>query len=211
MRFAGEYLDTATTLYHLRARQYDPAVGRFLALDPVAPSLGMSYVSGYLYANSRPTALVDPSGMSAEAGDAFPLIDAEMCDPLPTMSYYDPITKRLVPSVSSGPCVLLMPTQTQSPVNGTAPTCVIQTEFDIVTCPSADSANERFGKNVDPRWEYAPGVDGFDGPVGPCRYSHTACRAIAAAILITVVATLGCYATGCDPEAREPQQTPWGP
>ena len=39
-RFTGEYADTVTALYHLRARQYDPATGRFLSPDPVSPTLG---------------------------------------------------------------------------------------------------------------------------------------------------------------------------
>jgi len=34
MKFTGEYLDP-TGLYHLRARQYDPAIGRFLRKAPV--------------------------------------------------------------------------------------------------------------------------------------------------------------------------------
>lgn len=33
MRFSGEYQDP-TGLYHLRARQYDPGLGRFTATDP---------------------------------------------------------------------------------------------------------------------------------------------------------------------------------
>jgi RHS repeat-associated protein len=63
MRFTGEYLDTATGLYHLRARQYDPSVGRFLAADPVAPSLGVPYAGGYVYVQDRPTVATDPSGL----------------------------------------------------------------------------------------------------------------------------------------------------
>ena len=61
MRFAGEYLDP-TGLYHLRARQYDPGVGRFLSLDPAEQSSNDSVISGYVYAADRPTIMVDPSG-----------------------------------------------------------------------------------------------------------------------------------------------------
>src|SRR5438874_659405 len=39
MRFAGELIDTETSLYHLRARQYDPGSGRFLSVDPLSPEL----------------------------------------------------------------------------------------------------------------------------------------------------------------------------
>jgi RHS repeat-associated protein len=61
MRFAGEYLDP-TGLYHLRARQYDPVVGRFLRPDPAGQSSNESVISGYAYAADRPTVMVDPSG-----------------------------------------------------------------------------------------------------------------------------------------------------
>jgi RHS repeat-associated protein len=60
MRFAGEYMDTATSLYHLRARQYDTAIGRFLATDPITQPLSDPYASTYVYADNRPTVLVDP-------------------------------------------------------------------------------------------------------------------------------------------------------
>jgi RHS repeat-associated protein len=62
MRFAGEYEDT-TGLYHLRARQYDPSVGRFTALDPLPNPVKSPYMSAYVYANDRPTVLTDPSGL----------------------------------------------------------------------------------------------------------------------------------------------------
>ena len=69
IRFAGEQLDPSG-LYHLRARQYNPADGRFVTLDPLAPALTDPYVSAYAYANNRPTALTDPSGKGAVEGSA---------------------------------------------------------------------------------------------------------------------------------------------
>ena len=65
LRFAGELYDSPTSLYQLRARQYDPADGRFLATDPLAPPATDPYVSSYVYANDRPTVLIDPSGMGS--------------------------------------------------------------------------------------------------------------------------------------------------
>jgi RHS repeat-associated protein len=47
-RFTGEYRDSVTGLYHLRARQYDPGTGRFTALDPRSPAVGDPYVSAYV-------------------------------------------------------------------------------------------------------------------------------------------------------------------
>lgn len=63
LQYSGEYLDSTTSLYNLRARQYDPGVARMLSTDPVAPSIDDPYVSAYAYANQRPTVLADPSGM----------------------------------------------------------------------------------------------------------------------------------------------------
>ena len=60
LKFTGEYLDP-TGLYHLRARQYDPASGRFTAPDPVSPRVGEPADGQYVYVANRPTLLVDPS------------------------------------------------------------------------------------------------------------------------------------------------------
>jgi RHS repeat-associated protein len=63
LRFAGQYLDPETSHYHLRTRQYDPATGRFEALDPLENPLTAAYDGAYVYVNGRPTALVDPLGL----------------------------------------------------------------------------------------------------------------------------------------------------
>lgn len=63
MRFTGEYLDDASGLYHLRARDYDPELGRFLQPDPLPLGPTAPYVSSYAYAYNRPTFFTDPSGM----------------------------------------------------------------------------------------------------------------------------------------------------
>jgi RHS repeat-associated protein len=90
MKFAGELLD-ATGLYHLRAREYDPAVGRFLQVDPRAPERRQPHSATYVYAASRPTVFVDPSGRTLEpvddgrdaaSGVAAPV--STLTDPAPT-------------------------------------------------------------------------------------------------------------------------------
>ena len=67
MKFAGEQLD-ATSLYHLRARQYDPAIGRFGAQDPL-PAWPAAQ-SPYAYVGNMPTRLIDPTGMAGEDADS---------------------------------------------------------------------------------------------------------------------------------------------
>lgn len=65
IRFNGQLNDTATGLYDLRARQYDPGTGRFLATDPKPASAGSPSLSSYIYADNRPSVLADPSGLGA--------------------------------------------------------------------------------------------------------------------------------------------------
>lgn len=60
--FAGQYLESATGLYDMRARNYAPATGRFTANDPVAVPMGMHYVAGYSYAFNHPLTGTDLSG-----------------------------------------------------------------------------------------------------------------------------------------------------
>lgn len=56
--------------YYLRARQYDPVVGRFLQRDPAPSQTGVPVSSTYAYVDHRPTIHVDPSGRMFESADA---------------------------------------------------------------------------------------------------------------------------------------------
>jgi RHS repeat-associated protein len=64
-RFAGELLDSSSSLYDLRARQYDAATGRFLSLDPRPANASNAAESSYAYALNNPAAYIDPSGLGA--------------------------------------------------------------------------------------------------------------------------------------------------
>ncbi|WP_308200060.1 RHS repeat-associated core domain-containing protein [Actinotalea sp. C106] len=61
--FAGQYLDQVTGLYDLRARDYDPATGRFTETDPIAVPVGMPTVNGFTYGFNNPTTYTDRSGL----------------------------------------------------------------------------------------------------------------------------------------------------
>lgn len=61
--FTGCELDSETGLYDLRARLYDPALGRFLSTDPMD-----EWASPYLYVGNHSTALTDPSGELSTIG-----------------------------------------------------------------------------------------------------------------------------------------------
>ncbi len=62
--FTGEQRDPDSGLYYLRARYYDPAVGRFLSQDPL-PTGNL-----YAYVGNNPVNLIDPAGLQGAGDDA---------------------------------------------------------------------------------------------------------------------------------------------
>ncbi|MGE3778910.1 MAG: RHS repeat-associated core domain-containing protein, partial [Pirellulaceae bacterium] len=62
-QFTGREWDAATGLLYLRARYYDPAIGRFTQEDPLGMAGGD--VNLYRYAGNRPIEYADPLGMTA--------------------------------------------------------------------------------------------------------------------------------------------------
>ncbi|MFF3941667.1 RHS repeat-associated core domain-containing protein [Streptomyces phaeofaciens] len=61
--FLGKPADTDTGLTHIGAREYDPATGRFLSVDPVLAPDDHESLNGYAYANNTPVTLSDPTGL----------------------------------------------------------------------------------------------------------------------------------------------------
>jgi RHS repeat-associated protein len=61
--YTGHVNDPDTGLVYMQARYYDPAVGRFLSVDPVAPMAGNAFnFNRYDYANNNPALNIDPDG-----------------------------------------------------------------------------------------------------------------------------------------------------
>ena len=62
-RYTGEYMDRHTGLLYLRARDYDPKVGRFISMDehPGSQRIPLT-LNKYLYGNADPVNHIDPSG-----------------------------------------------------------------------------------------------------------------------------------------------------
>lgn len=56
--YNSEYLDRETGLIYLRARYYDPSIGRFISEDPIKD--GSNW---YAFCNNNPVTFIDPSGM----------------------------------------------------------------------------------------------------------------------------------------------------
>ena len=57
-RYAGEQWDAGSGTYYLRARNYDPGIGRFTQPDPIKDG-----VNWYVYCDNNPVNRVDPSGL----------------------------------------------------------------------------------------------------------------------------------------------------
>lgn len=64
--YTGHVMDAATGLTYMQQRYYDPAIGRFLSVDPVAAdgNTGADF-NRYWYADDNPYALTDPDGQDA--------------------------------------------------------------------------------------------------------------------------------------------------
>ena len=59
-RYAGEYYDLETGFIYLRARYYDPTLGRFISEDPICDG-----INWYSYCAGDPVNFVDPWGEDA--------------------------------------------------------------------------------------------------------------------------------------------------
>ncbi len=62
-RFSGQYFDNETGLHYNWNRYYDPAIGRYMRIDPVGDGLNL-----YAYCYNNPNGLIDPMGLCAASG-----------------------------------------------------------------------------------------------------------------------------------------------
>lgn len=65
--FGGHVTDAATGFSYMQQRYYDPVLGRFLSVDPVAPDtkIGNNF-NRYWYGNDNPYKMIDPDGRLAD-------------------------------------------------------------------------------------------------------------------------------------------------
>ncbi|WP_327350273.1 RHS repeat-associated core domain-containing protein [Streptomyces sp. NBC_01304] len=61
--FLGKPADTGTGLTHIGAREYDPATGQFISVDPLLSLDQHQSLNGYAYANNTPITSSDPTGL----------------------------------------------------------------------------------------------------------------------------------------------------
>jgi RHS repeat-associated protein len=65
--YTGHVHDAGSGLVYMQQRYYDPAVGRFLSVDPVGVDLAAgANFNRYWYANNNPHTYVDPDGQFAQ-------------------------------------------------------------------------------------------------------------------------------------------------
>ncbi|MFI0941853.1 polymorphic toxin-type HINT domain-containing protein [Streptomyces sp. NPDC021020] len=74
--FVGGTTDAATGLTHLGAREYDPATGRFVSVDPLLDFTDSQQINGYAYADNNPTSMSDPTGQIPD--DCFRLASCHL-------------------------------------------------------------------------------------------------------------------------------------
>ncbi|MEU6401428.1 RHS repeat-associated core domain-containing protein [Streptomyces sp. NPDC046985] len=66
--FIGGTEDETTGLTHLGARDYDPALGRFVSADPLFEATDPNQIGGYAYAGDNPVTSSDPTGLMETCG-----------------------------------------------------------------------------------------------------------------------------------------------
>ncbi|WP_189709042.1 polymorphic toxin-type HINT domain-containing protein [Streptomyces phaeofaciens] len=69
--YVGGTIDASTGLTHLGAREYDPAIGKFISVDPIIDYTRPSQINGYAYADNSPVTLSDPSGLESCYGHRY--------------------------------------------------------------------------------------------------------------------------------------------
>ena len=67
-RAAGHEYDQGSKLYYMRARYYDPGLGRFLSEDPSGISGGLNL---YAYTGNDPINRLDPTGLGEQCKDGY--------------------------------------------------------------------------------------------------------------------------------------------
>ncbi|WP_405883058.1 polymorphic toxin-type HINT domain-containing protein [Streptomyces sp. NBC_01136] len=63
--YLGKPQDTSTGYTDIGARKYDPALGRFISVDPILETTNPQELGGYTYAADNPITNSDPSGLES--------------------------------------------------------------------------------------------------------------------------------------------------
>jgi RHS repeat-associated protein len=78
--FLGKTRDASTGLTHIGAREYDPAIGQFISIDPVLQIEAPQTLNGYSYAAQNPVTFWDPTGTEIGSRPNSCEYSLEYCD-----------------------------------------------------------------------------------------------------------------------------------
>jgi RHS repeat-associated protein len=81
--FVGGTRDDTLGLLRLGAREYDPATGRFMSVDPIVDPGDPQQLNGYAYAGNSPATMSDPDGLKY-------FVDVEGMVTLPDLAHATP-------------------------------------------------------------------------------------------------------------------------
>jgi RHS repeat-associated protein len=145
--YTGHMEDPGTGLVYMQQRYYDPAIARFLSVDPVGPLADPSNHFGrYHYANNNPYRFTDPDGRKSEVKDGRIHITPE---------------DRTVPT--PGPIPNTVGAQGVSPSDRHFHTYGVQTNSNL----NAKQAAEGFKNNPTPGNDRPASSNGTVNNVGP--------------------------------------------
>ncbi|WP_230077852.1 RHS repeat-associated core domain-containing protein [Brevibacillus sedimenti] len=89
-KYSGEIFDEKTGYYYLRARYYDPKIGRFISEDTYKGQVDNPLsLNRYTYVHNNPLRFVDPTGHWCESADGK-WAHAGSCNDRSNMSRYEP-------------------------------------------------------------------------------------------------------------------------
>jgi len=90
LRYRGKFYDSATGLYYLQSRFYDPVIGRFINADAfLSTGQGLLGYNPFVYCLNNPVMFVDPDGYMARPGN-----NLHACIPRPGNNLHSNITPR---------------------------------------------------------------------------------------------------------------------
>ncbi|MCW6004372.1 hypothetical protein K1W54_07215 [Micromonospora sp. CPCC 205371] len=191
--FLGGTRDESTGLTHLGAREYDPALGRFVSVDPLLVPDSPQQINAYGYANNNPVTYSDPSGLlpwtSCPDGDCSYLkkkkdtstAPAQPAAPSKASSTFGMYrgqcpdnARTCAPAKSSHPALNRVKIGTCAPPpeekrGGWSISFCLGTSFQLLTgiatesCTAIDSRG--FGWTAGKKYYYGPGA-GFSGTIG---------------------------------------------
>ncbi len=79
-QFHGQQYDSASNLYYMRARYYDPELGRFISRDPVKGDLNNPQsLHPYVYSFNNPVNFSDPSGEYIDTAIDVAFLAYDLC------------------------------------------------------------------------------------------------------------------------------------